>query len=96
MKKDTLLGIALNMIFVLSIFTIRYYYAKQEMDFLVKDSERQEQLISDNESSIDSLSAVTRRLQIDNDTNSVSSFLGSAGDHLWLGTSTKKIFYRFV
>ena len=68
MKKDTLLGIALNMIFVLSIFTIRYYYAKQEMDFLVKDSERQEQLISDNESSIDSLSAVTRRLQIDNDT----------------------------
>ena len=68
MKKSTLLGIALNIIFVLSIFTIRYYYAKQEMDFLLADSERQEQLISDNESSIDSLSAVTRRLQIDNDT----------------------------
>ena len=68
MTKSTLLGIALNIIFVLSIFTIRYYYAKQEMDFLLADSERQEQLISDNESSIDSLSAVTRRLQIDNDT----------------------------
>ena len=68
MTKSTLLGIALNVIFVLSIFTVRYYYAKQEMDFLLKDSERQEQLISDNESSIDSLSAVTRRLQIDNDT----------------------------
>ena len=68
MSKSTLLGIALNVIFVLSIFTIRYYYAKQEYDFLVKDSERQEQLIVKNESSIDSISTVTRRLQIDNDT----------------------------
>ena len=68
MKKDTLLGIALNVTFVLSIFTIRYYYAKQEMDFLLEDSERQEQLIVKNESSIDSISTVTRRLQIDNDT----------------------------
>ena len=68
MTKSTLLGIALNVIFVLSIFTIRYYYAKQEMDFLLEDSERQEQLISANEVAIDSLSTVTRRLQIDNDT----------------------------
>tara|TARA_E500000331_G_scaffold162373_1_gene157376 strand:- start:85 stop:804 length:720 start_codon:yes stop_codon:yes gene_type:complete len=68
MTKSTLLGIALNVIFVLSIFTVRYYYAKQEMDFLLKDSERQEQLINANEVSIDSLSTVTRRLQIDNDT----------------------------
>ena len=68
MKKDTLLGIALNVTFVLSIFTIRYYYAKQEYDFLKTDSERQEQLIVKNESSIDSISTVTRRLQIDNDT----------------------------
>ena len=68
MTKSTLLGIALNIIFVLSIFTVRYYYAKQEMDFLVKDSARQEQLINENEIAIDSLSTVTRRLQIDNDT----------------------------
>ena len=68
MTKSTLLGIALNIIFVLSIFTVRYYYAKQEMDFLLKDSERQEQLINANGVSIDSLSTVTRRLQIDNDT----------------------------
>ena len=68
MKKDTLLGIALNVTFVLSIFTIRYYYAKQEMDFLLDDSERQEKLIRANEVAIDSLSTVTRRLQIDNDT----------------------------
>ncbi len=68
MKKETLLGIALNVIFVLTIFTIRYKYAKQEYDFLKNDSIRQEQLISANESSIDSLSTITRRLQIDNDT----------------------------
>ena len=68
MKKDTLIGIALNVIFVLSIFTIRYFYAKKEYDFLKNDSERQEQLITKNKSSIDSLSTVTRRLQIDNDT----------------------------
>ena len=68
MTKSTLLGIALNVIFVLSIFTIRYYYAKQEYDFLKTDSERQEQLINSNKSSIDSLSTVTIRLQIDNDT----------------------------
>ena len=68
MTKSTLLGIALNVIFVLSIFAIRYKYAKQEYDFLVADSERQEQLISSNKSSIDSISAVTIRLQIDNDT----------------------------
>ena len=54
MTKSTLLGIALNVIFVLSIFTVRYYYAKQEMDFLLKDSERQEQLINANGVSIDS------------------------------------------
>ena len=63
MKRSTLLGILLNVCFILSIFTVRYYYAKKEMDFLVKDSTRQEQLIVANESSIDSLSAVTRRLQ---------------------------------
>ena len=68
MTKSTLLGIALNIIFVLSIFAIRYKYAKQEYDILVADSERQEQLISSNKSSIDSISAVTIRLQIDNDT----------------------------
>ena len=68
MKKSTLLGIALNVIFVLSVFTIRYFYAKKEYDFLKTDSERQEQIISKNKVSIDSLSTVTRRLQIDNDT----------------------------
>ena len=68
MTKSTLLGIALNVIFVLSIFTIRYYYAKQEYDFLKNDSTRQEQLIAKNETSIDSISTITRRLQIDSDT----------------------------
>jgi hypothetical protein len=52
----------------MTIFTVRYYYAKQEMEFLVEDSERQEQLIAKNETSIDSISTITRRLQIDSDT----------------------------
>ena len=68
MSKSTLLGIALNVIFVLSIFTIMYYYAKKEYDCLVKDSERQEKLIQENKETIDSLTSVVRRLQIDNDT----------------------------
>jgi hypothetical protein len=67
MTKNTLLGIALNVIFVSSIFVIRYVYVKKEYDFLKNDSARQEQLINTNEVFIDSLSTVTRRLQIDND-----------------------------
>ena len=68
MTKDTLLGIALNVIFVSSIFTVRYIYVKKEYDYLKNDSIKQEQLINANEDSIDSLSTLTRRLQIDNDT----------------------------
>ena len=68
MTKNTLLGIALNVIFVSSIFVIRYVYVKKEYDFLKNDSVKQEQLINANEVLIDSLSAVTIRLQIDNDT----------------------------
>jgi hypothetical protein len=68
MTRNTLLGIALNVIFVLSIFTIRYRYAKKEYDFLQTDSARQEQLITKNKTSIDSLSTSITQLQIDNDT----------------------------
>ena len=56
------------MIFVLSIFSIRYYYAKQEMDFLVKDSARQDEIIKVNEMTIDSLALLITKLQIDNET----------------------------
>ena len=68
MTKNTVIGIVLNVIFVSSIFVIRYVYVKKEYDFLKLDSARQEQLINANEVLIDSLSTVTRRLQIDNDT----------------------------
>ena len=68
MKKETLLGIALNVIFVLSIFSIRYYYAKQEMDFLVEDSTRQDEIIKVNKTAIDSLAQITTKLQIVNET----------------------------
>jgi hypothetical protein len=68
MTKDTLLGIALNVIFVVSIFTVRYIYVKKEYDFLKNDSIKQEQLINANEVSIDSLTLLTTKLQIVNDT----------------------------
>ena len=68
MTKDTLLGIALNVIFVSSIFVIRYVYVKKEYDFLKLDSARQEQLINANKVYIDSLSQLTTKLQIVNET----------------------------
>jgi hypothetical protein len=69
MKKSYVIGINLiNIITVLTIIGVRYFYAKQEVDFLKSDSDRQEQLIVTNESSIDSLSTITKKLQKDNDT----------------------------
>jgi hypothetical protein len=69
MKKSYVIGINLiNIITVLTIIGVRYFYAKQEVDFLQNDSARQEQLIVTNESSIDSLSNITKKLQKDNDT----------------------------
>ena len=70
MSRKTILSILLNVTFVLTIFAVRYFFVKQEYDFLKNDSKRQEILIVENENSIDSLSAVTRRLQIDSDTQS--------------------------
>ena len=68
MKKETLLGIALNVIFVSSIFVIRYVYVKKEYDFLKLDSIKQEQLINANEVFIDSLALLITKLQIVNET----------------------------
>ena len=67
MTKNTLLGIALNVIFVASIFTVRYIYVKKEYDFLKLDSIKQEQLINANEVFIDSLALLITKLQIVND-----------------------------
>jgi len=53
---------------ITSIVGIEWYHNKKEMAIIVDDNIRQEKLINSNEVSIDSLSIVTRRLQIDNDT----------------------------
>ena len=45
MSKETIFGIVINVCFVLTIFAVRYYFVKQEYDFLVNDSQRQEELI---------------------------------------------------
>ena len=68
MKRETILSILLNVTFVMCIFAVRYFYVKKEYKFLKNDSQRQEKLIVANEIKIDSLSSVTRRLQINNDT----------------------------
>ena len=68
MKRETILSILLNVTFVMCIFAVRYFYVKKEYKFLKNDSQRQENLIVANEIKIDSLSSVTRRLQINNDT----------------------------
>ena len=68
MKRETILSILLNVTFVMCIFAVRYFYVKKEYKFLKNHSQRQENLIVANEIKIDSLSSVTRRLQINNDT----------------------------
>jgi len=67
MKKSYIIGINLiNIITVLTIIGVRYFYAKQEVDFLKNDSARQDVMIQNNESYIDSLSQITSKLQDDN------------------------------
>ena len=55
MKKEFIIGVLLNIATILTVVGVRYYYAKQEMDFLREDSVRQEQLIQENEYTIDTL-----------------------------------------
>ena len=55
MKRETILSILLNVTFVMCIFAVRYFYVKKEYNFLKNDSERQEQLIVNNELTIDTL-----------------------------------------
>ena len=50
MKKSYVIGInIINLITVLTIIGVRYFYAKQEVDFLKNDSARQDVLIQNNE-----------------------------------------------
>ena len=44
-KRELLIGSLLNLTFILVIVGTRYFYAKQEMDFLKDDSLRQDILI---------------------------------------------------
>jgi len=67
MKKSYIIGINLiNLITVLTIIGVRYFYAKQEVDFFKNDSVRQDVMIQSNELYIDSLSQITSKLQDDN------------------------------
>ena len=52
-KRELILGLLLNGIFICVIVGTRYYYAKQEMDFLKDNSKRQDELIIENTNDID-------------------------------------------
>lgn len=52
-KRELILGGIINITFVLCIIGIRYYFAKEEMDFLKEDSTRQESLIQENKTGIE-------------------------------------------
>ena len=67
-RKDTILGVVINILIVLAVVGTRYYYAKQEMDFLTKDSDRQEELITVNKVEIDTLNQeVEYLMELSND-----------------------------
>jgi len=55
MNREFLIGAILNIGFVLVVVGTRYYYAKQEMDFLIEDSARQDILIEELQDSVDVL-----------------------------------------
>jgi hypothetical protein len=55
MNREFLIGAILNIVFVLVVVGTRYYYAKQEMDFLIEDSARQDILIEELQDSVDVL-----------------------------------------
>jgi hypothetical protein len=54
-KKELLVGSLLNLTFILVVVGTRYFYAKQEMDFLKEDSARQDILIEELQDSVDVL-----------------------------------------
>jgi len=74
-KRELILGGALNIIFVLSIIGIRTYFAKEEMDFLRDDSNRQEELIGDNKKNIEENTE-----KIKKNVNNITDLAGMDGD----------------
>jgi hypothetical protein len=63
-KKDAIFGVVLNILIISAVVGIRYYYAQQEMDFLTKDSGRQEGLITVNKVEIDTLNQEVEYLRV--------------------------------
>ena len=60
MTKDNLKSILLNVTFILSIFAVEFFVTKSERDSLVKDNLIQNELISENKSTIDTLKMEVR------------------------------------
>ena len=64
-KRELLIGSLLNLTFILVIVGTRYFYAKQEMDFLREDSVRQDNLIEELRDSVDVLKLQNDKILID-------------------------------
>ena len=64
-KRELLIGSLLNLTFILVIVGTRYFYAKQEMDFLKDDSLRQDILIEELRDSVEVLKIQNDKILID-------------------------------
>ena len=62
MTKDNLKSILLNVTFILSIFAVEFFVTKSERDSLVKDNLIQNELISENKNTIDTLKMEVAKL----------------------------------
>jgi len=54
-RREWVIGGFLNILFILCIVGIRYYYAQEEMEFLREDSERQDVMITELQDSVEIL-----------------------------------------
>ena len=51
-RREWVIGGFLNILFILCIVGIRYYYAQEEMEFLREDSARQDDMITELQDSV--------------------------------------------
>lgn len=64
-RREWVLGGFLNILFILCIVGIRYYYAQEEMDFLREDSARQDKLIVELNDTVNTLTKQNENLLLD-------------------------------
>ena len=61
-RREWVIGGFMNLLFILIIVGIRYYYAQEEMDFLREDSARQDKLIVELNDTVNTLTKQNENL----------------------------------